>query len=116
MAENDQVTLAEIRIGLRAIEAQLSKLEAKLDDDLEPIVRARAADRLEVDGIKRDIAASHDKHRTHFEGFRQVNERIDRVEQRHRSIAWALFGALFAAEALLRGLPNGYLLKLFGGP
>lgn len=111
MAENDQVTLAEIRIELRAIKGQLSKL----DEDLEPIVRARAADRLEVDSLKRDIAASHDKHRTHFEGFRQVNERIDRVEQRHRSIAWALFGALFAAEALLRGLPNGYLLKLFGG-
>jgi chromosome segregation ATPase len=105
------VTRAELAAMQATFGATMSELRSALSslgeaiDDFKPLLLARSGDMRDMENMRRDIAISHDKHRSHYaehqalerrivEERETTDERIIRVERRVDKAQWMLIGAI----------------------
>ncbi len=112
---NEYVTRAELasyQVSLAGTMAELRGTCLSLGrtiEDLEPLLLARSGDRQEVENMKRDIAASFEKHRSHYHFHEQereraramekeLDDRINRLASRVDKMQWLMMAAFFVVQ------------------
>lgn len=121
----DTVTRADIV----RLEERFGNLERQLEDfikQVQPLVISRSGELAMLEILRRDIDASHRKHRDadaeaarqrdrHDESMAKLGLRVQALEDGQKRLTWIMAGAIVVAQIVANLLPDGILAKLFGG-
>lgn len=94
---------AKLQSDVAHVKATLDMLVARV----EPLLLARSGDLAAIDSIRRDLDASHARHREH-------DARLDAIERKVDKWAWMLVGA-WAVVQVVWGVVGPKIIALLGG-